>query len=136
MKRMWILSFLVAMSWAAGLVAQESPQQELKVSQMAFCLQIVDREPVGEATSFADTTSKVYCFTKIEGAESETEITHKWYYGDKLMAEVSLPVRSAVWRTNSSKRLVKSWVGEWRVDVVDAEGSVLRSASFTVNAAD
>ncbi|RMD99072.1 MAG: DUF2914 domain-containing protein [Calditrichaeota bacterium] len=108
----------------------EEPQQKIVVSRMVICKNVVDREPVGEATAFADTTSRVYCFTHIKGAEQEVEITHRWYYGDSLMAEVSLPVRSASWRTWSSKKMVKSWAGKWRVEVVGPEGEVLRQAEF------
>lgn len=116
------------------LAAQEQSQETLKVSKIAVCTGI-DREnraPEGEATSFPDTTSKVYCFTHVEGASGEIEITHKWFYGDKLMAEVTLPVRSNSWRTWSSKNLVKSWKGGWHVEVAGPDGEVLATREFTV----
>ena len=126
--------FLVA--GVALLKAQGTAEEGVTVSKMVFCTEIQDREPVGVAEAFPDTLKKVYCFTHIEGAAQELQISHRWYYQDSLMAEIALPVKSKSWRTWSSKNLVKSWRGNWRVDVVDPDGKVLRSASFTYGEAE
>ena len=49
------------------------------------------------------------------------------------MARVSLPVRSAKWRTYSSKKIVPEWTGEWEVQVVDSAGIELAKAKFRVD---
>ncbi len=129
---------VMALTWF-GLYVLQSPvqaQDSLLVERMVICTQIEDREPVGEATAFADTVQKVFCFTHIKGATQETEIKHRWYWGDSLMAEVSLPVRSISWRTWSSKNLWKGWLGTWRVEVIGPDGAVLREAQFTVEKRD
>ncbi len=132
MQRMsWILP-LAAVMVAAALFAAQEPEGGLKVSRMVFCRQIVDREPQGVQTALPDTVGRVYCFTHIEGAQGEIEIRHRWYHGDSLMAEVTLPVRSASWRTWSSKNMWKGWRGEWRVEVVGPDDTVLRQESFTL----
>jgi hypothetical protein len=48
------------------------------------------------------------------------------------MARVSLRVAGPNWRTWSSKTILPEWTGEWRVDVVGPDGTVLRSVDFTV----
>ena len=122
------LALFVLLFSQSSLQAQDS----LTVDRMVICKHIVDREPEGAATAFPDTLSRVYCFTHIKGAKQETQIKHRWYRGDSLMAEVTLPVRSVSWRTWSSKNLVKGWHGSWRVKVVGPEGAVLRETKFTI----
>jgi hypothetical protein len=91
-----------------------------------------EREIIGEAYSFPSSIGRVYCWTLVLGAEEPTEITHIWYYGEKKMAEVKLAIKSQRYRTWSCKTILPEWVGNWRVEVVDAVGNLLRSISFEV----
>lgn len=93
---------------------------------------VKEREIIGEAYSFPSSIRKVYCWTLVAGAEELTEITHVWYYGEKKMAEVKLAIESPRYRTWSYKTILPEWVGEWRVEVVDAIGNLLKSISFEV----
>jgi hypothetical protein len=127
MKRS-LLAVLVLV-WAAGALAQETAPS---VETMTFCTAVEERQPVAADTTFAADTEKVYCFTKILGVQGESTVTHVWFRGDKEMARVELSVRSASWSTWSSKRLLPEWAGTWRVDVLDASGSVLQSQEFTL----
>jgi len=115
---------------ASQIYAQE--EDTLQVTEMKFCKTVQDREPVGVDTVFADTVKQVYCFTLIEGAQDTTSITHVWYYGDEKRAEVHLKVGSIRWRTWSSKRIMKEWLGKWRVEVISAEGKILRTKEFDI----
>jgi D-Tyr-tRNAtyr deacylase len=63
-------------------------------------------------------------------------VTHRWERGDKVMSEVKFEVGSARWRVFSSKRLDPSWTGEWKVSVIDTNGSTLSASTFTYAAAD
>ena len=107
-------------------------QDSLRVGKMVICRQVVDRQPQEIATTFPDTVKTVFCFTHIEGAREETSIKHRWFWKDSLLAEVTLPVRSASWRTWSSKRIVKGWRGDWRVEVTDALGKNLKTTTFRI----
>jgi hypothetical protein len=49
------------------------------------------------------------------------------------MSRIELPVRSSDWRTWSSKTIFPGSAGEWKVDVLDAEGALLKSVSFRLN---
>ncbi len=111
--------------------AQETGQN-LRVEDAAIATEVTDLTPQGVSDSFPPTVSKLYAFTRIVGAEGETTVKHLWFYQDRLMAEVELPVRSPSWRTYSSKNILPSWTGNWRVDITDEAGNLLKSLEFTV----
>lgn len=116
----------------ASMSAQHAESDLLEIAYGAVCRNVVQHEPVGVDTSFPMSVDRLYCFTKVTGAAKPTEITHIWYHGAKERARVSLAVRSASWRTYSSKLIMSNEVGEWHVDVVDAEGNFLASLPFVV----
>jgi hypothetical protein len=94
-----------------------------------FTTAIAEREPTGAIDSLSTADEQVYFFTEVVGFEGST-ITHRWSRGDEVHAEVPIAVGSPRWRAYSSKKLLRSWTGEWRVDVLDAEGNVLGSKRF------
>jgi hypothetical protein len=106
--------------------------EELQVHDPATCTGVEDRVPIGVSDTFPASVKKVYAFTRVVGAASDTFVVHKWYYGDRLMSEVRLRVQSSNWRTFSSKNILAGWTGQWRVDVVDENGMVIGGIPFTV----
>ena len=113
-------------------VTQVVAQQNLVVSEFAIATSIEDRSPRGVSDTFPTNVSKLYAYTKINGAVGEIIIKHRWYYGETLISEVDLDVRSASWRTYSSKNIIPQWPGQWRVDVTNEQGTVLDSLKFTI----
>lgn len=111
---------------------QEQEAPELTVSVATICRDVVDREPMDSGNSFTADVGKLYCFTKIMGAESPTHVTHVWYFDGTERARVDLAVNGASWRTFSSKIIQPHELGAWRVDVLDADGNVLKSLDFEV----
>jgi len=97
-----------------------------------MCTEIQDREPVGAGQAFPAAVGKLYCHTLVEGCPDSTKVTHVWYYGEKKMAEVTLPVASPRWRTWSSKQILESWTGDWHLDILGQDGTALTSASFQI----
>ncbi len=124
--------FLVASSATAQEQMMESSTAQLAVAEAVVATQIADRQPVDNVTTVPADVGQVYCWTRIVGAEAETEVVHVWYRGDMEMARVSLRVAGNNWRTWSSKRIEPSWTGEWRVDVEAPDGTVLESVTFSV----
>ena len=124
-----IISLLITAFMATTGVAQTSGPS---VEAIEICTNIIEREPVDTDSVFAPTVERLYCFTKIANATAPTTISHIWYFNDKEMAKVELSVKDTAWRTWSSKRIVMSWTGNWRVDVVTADGTVLKSKPFSV----
>ena len=104
----------------------------LNVQEGAICREIYDRRPLVSGTSFTASVGKLYCFTKIAGAQGPSEITHVWYFGNTQMARVTLPVKSFDWRTYSSKTIRPQDIGDWHVDVLGPRGIVLWSVDFKI----
>jgi hypothetical protein len=115
--------------------AEEStakPAVDLEITRAAICRQVVEREPVDAGTSFEPPVEKLYCFTHITGAQDATEIYHVWYFAEIERAVIKLKVNSASWRTYSSKIIQPHEIGDWRVDVLGAEGNILKSVNFKI----
>jgi Protein of unknown function (DUF2914) len=105
---------------------------KIEVAAAAVCKDVVDREAVDVGTRFPNSVPRLYCFTKIVGASQPTEIVHVWSYGDVERARITLAVKSADWRTYSSKAIQAHETGAWRVDVLDSAGNLLESINFEV----
>ncbi|MDO3376708.1 DUF2914 domain-containing protein [Geoalkalibacter halelectricus] len=124
-KAVFIL--LVLLLWSSSVYAQQ-----LEVDEGVVTTGIVDRVPVDAVESYSAEVGRLYFFTRIVGAAEETSVTHVWFFDDEEVARVTLPVRSSNWRTWSSKNILPEWVGTWRVEVVDAEGYVLKDVKFSL----
>jgi hypothetical protein len=105
---------------------------ELQVHDAALATSVENRLPQGVGETFPASVDRLYAFTRVVGAGNETAVTHNWYYAGRRMAEVKLPVRASNWRTWSSKAIMPSWTGQWLVEVVGEDGSILESLSFMV----
>lgn len=126
----FIVCTITALIFSMAVPAQSA--DGLQVESAAICLNVVDREPVDSGNSFTVSVEKLFCFTKIVGAESPTEITHVWYYGDIERARISLTVGSNSWRTYSSKILQAHEIGTWRVEVLGPSGDILETVTFSI----
>jgi len=109
---------------------QDEAQPAVQLAEAVVCQDVVDRAPVGSGDVFAKEVPKVYCFTRVVGAEEGTQLTHNWYYKGTLKASVKLNVRSSNYRTWSSKTMMPEWAGEWMVEILSADGKPLESIIF------
>ena len=114
--------------------AAAQKQPALVLEEVHICTGVENRQPTGVGTVFSDDLGKLYCFTKIGGAEGAAYVYHVWYFGDKEIAKVKLPVKSPSWRTWSSKTL-NMGLGNGRVEVVTESGDILGKAEFEIQAA-
>ena len=125
-----ILLITICLLPAAPIEAQEAVS--LKVADAVICKTVVDRTPVDVGNSFRASAGKLYCFTRITGAQEPTGITHAWYFGKTQWAWVTLEVGSASWRTCSSKTIQPHQVGLWHVDVLGPDGDLLWTLEFEI----
>ena len=133
MKRMGILVLVLVLSLFVHLhplMAQDAIEATVSVEDSAICQQVVDRVPMGKGDVFSPDVPELYCFTRIVGADVDTEVTHNWYYKGNLMASVVLPVGSASWRTWRTKEMSPELTGEWMVEILSKEGVPLESIIF------
>jgi Protein of unknown function (DUF2914) len=129
--------FILVMTLASG---PESPAQtpfkpasnSLSVQEILLATGMENLEPIGAGDHFNRTVGKLFCLTRITGARTDTVVRHLWFYGDRLMSEVSLPVKRINWRTFSWKTIQPEWTGSWRVDVTAEDGTLLKSVSFSI----
>jgi len=127
LKKVLILMFVVVVMGVSVVQAAD-----LKVADGTITSAIENQMPVDRIESYRADFGKLYCFTRIVGAQEDTVITHVWYYQDDELARVPLPIRSADWRTYSSKRVLPQWAGEWRVVVLDEEGNEISTIPFNL----
>lgn len=136
MKKLFSILFALAVlaSFSFYQAAEAKTQEEptVKVEKGVICRDVQDREPIGEGTEFEATVGKLFCYTKIVGAQEPIEITHIWYYNDEEIFRWNLPVEAASWRTWTSKNIWPPWVGDWHVDVIGPNGEVLQSLGFKI----
>ncbi|MCL2144847.1 MAG: DUF2914 domain-containing protein [Endomicrobia bacterium] len=139
MKKVSLLVvFAVMMGFAGAAFAQEAEEAEkaeskssITVSGSAVCTAIADRMPEGTAEEFTKDTPKIYYWTKIEGAEG-AEVKHIWYAGETVIGEIPLKITTPSFRTWSSKTVYPGLEGDLSVEVVDAEGNVLKKDAFKI----
>ena len=123
---------------AAPAAAQEgtgTSQQDgaVEITRADVATDVVDREPVGTADSFPGNVGQVYFYTVLEGDFPESQFEHVWLHNDEEVARVSLTAEGPRWRTWSRKTITPDMTGDWEVQVVDSAGTVLDSASFTID---
>jgi hypothetical protein len=122
---------VVSLFFAGSVESQEPPP--LAVTDEAICHNVVNLECLEAGTSFDSSVGTLTCFTRINGAQGATTITHVWYFGDEERARVQLDVRSSSWRTYSSKIILPNEIGEWHVDVLGPEGELLKKLQFQIS---
>lgn len=118
-----------------AVAATPEPESPAVVSvvEARICEGISDREPVAPGDVFPGDISVLYCFSRIESAEPG-EIRHIWYFQDTAVAEIPLNIGiSSGWRTFSSKVINPIEKGNWKVDIVTAQGESLKTIQFVVN---
>jgi hypothetical protein len=121
---------------ATPLQAQEEAAapdpQELSV-ELVIATAVEDREPVGAGETFPADVGQLFAWMRVtNGADSTLRVV--WTHGDHR-SEVPLQVGGSPWRTWSSKQIPPDWTGSWTVEVQDADGTVVASTTFTVEAA-
>jgi len=99
------------------------------ISQAVFAKSVVERTPIEIITEANNSLKKVYFFTNIRHLKGD-KITHRWSYKDKVKAEVSFDIKGDRWRVWSSKNLWHTWVGKWKVEVLNQNGQVLLTKTF------
>jgi len=109
----------------AGAVAAAETQATAVV-----CRNVENRTPQGAGEQFPADVGQLFCFSEVKNGEGS--VVHVWFYGDKEVARIELPVSGARYRTWSKKRILPNQTGSWRVEVQDREGHVLAQQAFTI----
>ena len=127
-----------------GMVLQASGQEKAKsetapketipftIVRLVVGTGIEDREPVGVAESFPASTERVSCFLEAADIVNDIEVSFVWYNGQSELLKFNLPLQKGPrWRTSAFKNLYGQ-KGDWKVEIRDAEGKLLKDVKFKV----
>ncbi len=104
----------------------------LRIERMVIATGVENREPQGVAETFPATTEKVYCFIEARNISQDSQVVLVWYHGNNEMLRTTLNLKQGFrWRTYAYKNLY-GMRGEWRVDLLDSDGKLLKSVGFKV----
>jgi len=114
------------------VLAQEG---SLAVAEMSITTRIVRGNPVDSVQRISSSSiHALYCFTKVTASDdAERQIVHEWYRNDEMVSRFVLPVQGTSWRTYSKKLVTRDMAGDWRVEVLDSAGNLLKTMKFTLN---
>ena len=105
-----------------------------KVSRAVLTPDFVDREPVNvlkNDVKLAQISSSLSFFSELRNMQGQT-VRHQWYYQDQQLASIELAVSSPRFRTYSTKNIMPEQLGDWRVEVIDADGNLLAQKEFRI----
>jgi len=122
-----IIIFIFGLFLSLTVLSDEWPHEN--ISNAVFSLDVEDRVPINIVEEADNSLGKIYFFTNIRNFSGE-RITHRWIYQGRVMAEVSFNINGPRWRVWSLKNLWHTWIGEWKVEVLTDDGSVLYEKVF------
>ncbi len=102
------------------------------IERAVMCEDIRDMEPVKEAIVFSVENGHIICFTAVKNVRYKTYLVHRWVHKDEVTTTMRLKVRPPYWRTYSKIQLRETDKGPWRVEILDANGNVLKVLRFSV----
>lgn len=118
-----------------SVVTVSAESVDIQITEAVITSKLVKGKPIDSIKRLSSGTDKnLYCFTRTVAPDGfEGNIKHIWYKGDEKTAEYTLPVKGVKWRTYSKKAIQRGWAGDWRVDVVDESGKLLKTVKFKMN---
>jgi hypothetical protein len=131
----FLLPVLLMVLTSPCVTLAEASVPSLKITEMAVTTKIVRGKPIDSVHRISSSSVKaLYCFTSLISTDGgETAIKHVWYRDGEKVGEYELPVKGERWRTYSKKAVDKGLTGDWRVDVLDSGGNLLKSVQFKMN---
>ena len=99
------------------------------IARAALTSAVDDREPVDSVSTLSNDNTTLFYFTEVRDMAGQT-ITHRWEHNGEVMAEVEFQIGGPRWRIYSSKTLMPTWLGDWKVSAIDAAGNPLTVNNF------
>ena len=132
MRGLLMTLVLLSAAWAGSTYAQDKTAPVISVEEAVIATGVENLTPVAPGVSFDASIGRLYSFTRIKTNLQPAIIKHLWFHGDKMVMEVTLPVKSSNWRTYSMKTILPSAGGDWKVDVTSEDGTILKTLNFTI----
>ena len=122
-----VLVIISSLLISINVLASDWPHEN--ISNAEFAMEIKDRTPLNIIEELDNSFGKIYFFTNIRNLQGQS-IRHRWIYKNKVMAEIKFNINGPRWRVWSSKNLWPTWLGEWSVEVLNANSEVLYKKEF------
>lgn len=124
-----LVVFLAAVALALPLTAMT---QEAASATAIVCTKIVDHAPQGAAGKFPSSVGTLFGFSQVVNVP--TKIAHVWIYKDTVFdkKEIASPGPNKRWRAWTQIRIEPGRLGSWRLEVRNAQGTVLASHKFAI----
>ena len=134
MRLLTTLALLIGPSALPAQAQDETAVPTALPSAVAqFTSAVEDREPIDQVTFVSTDVRKIIFFSDLRDLTGH-QVTHRWIYDGKTVAEVLFDVKGPRWRVWSSKDLLEDWIGDWTVEIVTDAGEVLAAETFTYSA--
>jgi hypothetical protein len=137
----WIIAALIIAGLAGGGIGQAqgparpvqvNPDAKLVLVQALVAEDVKEGIPHAAGFAFSIASGKVFCYTLFDEISEDTVVFHHWIFRDRPSARFRLTLRAPRWATFSSIQLREADKGPWRVEIVDAGGSLLKTLRFSV----
>jgi hypothetical protein len=112
--------------------AAKTAEAGLTLARMELAGSVENHEPVGVSASFPATQEKVFCFMEFKNVKNASKVNVVWTLGANEMGRVPLTVKAMSKYRTWANKTIAGMKGDWKVDVVDEAGAVLKSAAFKV----
>ncbi len=102
------------------------------ISRMEISAGVMHQTPLDIGTTYPASQEKVYCYLEFKDVKMETTVYIVWMLGQNEMDKIPLVIKPyPKFRTWASKK-INGMKGEWKVNVLDDNGNLMKSAIFTV----
>lgn len=112
--------------------AKEASEKGITIARMEIAGSIENREPAGIAVSFPASHEKVWCFVEFQNVSNDTPVNYVWSLDGKEIDKVPQTIKASSRYRTWSNKTIAGRKGDWKVDIIDESGAVLKSASFKI----
>ncbi|WP_076925569.1 DUF2914 domain-containing protein [Pseudoalteromonas sp. EB27] len=105
-----------------------------KISRAVLTRKVSKREPTNVFAAdirLSQFDEGLSFFSEIKNLQGQ-QVKHIWSFEGEIMAEITHDVTSPRYRTYSTKNIMDSQTGHWRVDVVDEQGNLIAQKEFRI----
>lgn len=112
--------------------AKEASEKGVTIARMEIAGSIENREPAGITVSFPASHEKVWCFVEFQNVSNDTPVNYVWSLDGKEIDKVPQTIKASSRYRTWSNKTIAGRKGEWKVDIIDESGAVLKSAAFKI----
>lgn len=107
---------------------------DFTITELAVTTKVSKGKPIDSVRRISHRSVKaLYCFTRTLSDEPiETKLKHVWLQNGQKVKETELPVKGRRWRVYSTLPVSANSVGNWRVEVQNEAGTVLKTVEFRI----